>query len=897
MYCDGNDVVECLQNGSGWLKTFSCERDAYAKSVCLEIRQDLAGCSCEDDWHCPEYTACEAGVCVGSGLPYSCFLQPKSFKEVLPTLEIEWGGRDRNRPNAVGSPFPASSQTVMAPLVLNLDDDNEDGKIDERDFPEIVFATFCSSQFESNGVLRALHGGGPDKGKDYFAVCGDKVWHPGDPVDMAYSCEEADLNPTASLAAGDLDGDGIPEIVAMLEGDNGGIGIYSNTGELIYKSPDLGMGYKNPGIALANIDNQGLVELVIGRHVFTLEHNSRGQLQILDTFRGALASGTQGSSGPLSCVADLTGDSRKEIIAATTVYALPRPPAGVTKQKKCKGPYKSAEHTAFCDGKLLVVWDGLTRNPGIVREGFCAIADVLGADQEAPPGPDNPLDGVAEVVTISDGHLQILSGQDGTLRRDISVESAEGGGAPNVDDFDGDGFPEIGSAFQSIYAVMDLQAPTAKCPRWPNPFWDLIPGMQGNPRRDAPCLHNGWLRHIDDGSSKVTGSSVFDFNGDGAAEVVYNDECYFRIYDGASGRILFKEHSPSRTVIEYPVVADVDNDGNAEIVFGTSNESTYCFLGNNSNNGLEVWGDARDLWVPARRIWNQHSYHITNTLESGDIPIVEPTSWSSYNGRVYNSYRSNPRSFGVAPDLSITGLQISSPDTPCGQLSNLLRITARVENKGDLRVGPGVLVSFYGQWQKPLLDEALAADGGGTPLRSVISASLEPGDSILVTAQYNAAFNRPRSIPGTVRAVIDETNGERECREDNNQAEVKVEPGSKRPDLTAEILEVDFEKCPFPRVKASVTNVGSAPATDILLRYYAGDPSQGGTSVLEKRLGGPIQGNGGSQTFFAAMPNVFEQTAVRIFVVVDPLDTVTECNDGNNLAKADEKAACPRIAQ
>ena len=69
----------------------------------------------------------------------------------------------------------------------------------------------------------------------------------------------------------------------------------------------------------------------------------------------------------------------------------------------------------------------------------------------------------------------------------------------------------------------------------------------------------------------MTGSTLFDFNGDGAAEVIYNDECWFRIYDGLSGVTLFKEPSESRTRIEYPVVADVDN-GNAEIVFSTSTE-------------------------------------------------------------------------------------------------------------------------------------------------------------------------------------------------------------------------------------------------------------------------------------------------------------------------------------
>ena len=43
----------------------------------------------------------------------------------------------------------------------------------------------------------------------------------------------------------------------------------------------------------------------------------------------------------------------------------------------------------------------------------------------------------------------------------------------------------------------------------------------------------------------------------------------------------------SGTLVEYPVVADVDNDGSAE---------------------------------PACRVWNQHAYLITNVREDGTIP-------------------------------------------------------------------------------------------------------------------------------------------------------------------------------------------------------------------------------------------------------------------------------------
>src|SRR5690606_31081094 len=156
----------------------------------------------------------------------------------------------------------------------------------------------------------------------------------------------------------------------------------------------------------------------------------------------------------------------------------------------------------------------------------------------------------------------------------------------------------------------------------------------------------------------------------------------------------------------------------------------------------EMWGDAQDLWVSARRIWNQHAYHVTNVTEGGMIPRIEPESWKPYNGRIYNTYRSNPRSFGVAPNLTVQAIQISPPSATCGQRPDEIDITVQISNSGDLRVGPGVTVGFYGDWGGGGAPAALS-DGAGQPLEAVLTSSLEPGDVIFVTVRYNAANDSP----------------------------------------------------------------------------------------------------------------------------------------------------------
>ena len=99
------------------------------------------------------------------------------------------------------------------------------------------------------------------------------------------------------------------------------------------------------------------------------------------------------------------------------------------------------------------------------------------------------------------------------------------GGPPTVADFDGDGRPEIGVAGASAYTVIDLDCDITDVSG---------PGCQRTQTFPKGVL---WSRSVQDETSNATGSSVFDFDADGAAEVVYADECYLRIYRGADGEV------------------------------------------------------------------------------------------------------------------------------------------------------------------------------------------------------------------------------------------------------------------------------------------------------------------------------------------------------------------------
>jgi len=332
----------------------------------------------------------------------------------------------------------------------------------------------------------------------------------------------------------------------------------------------------------------------------------------------------------------------------------------------------------------------------------------------------------------------------------------------------------------------------------------------------------------------------------------------------------------------------VDNDGNAEIVFGTSNESGFCTenLDSQYNAGIEVWGDASDYWVSARRIWNQHTYHVTNVLENGAIPLKEPESWKIYAGRSYNTYRSNPRQYNAAPDLTLTAIQFSSPGSACGSLGSVIDIIVQVENIGDVIVGPSLVIAFEGTWTNPAVTEPLL-DSQGQPLQYVLQNPLEPGDAIFANVQYDDADNPQGTLPDSIRAVADAELRERECIEDNNDLTAAVEAGEQAADLRVELGVHDESQCPDPTVETTVYNDGSRPAANIVVRYYAGDPDQGGTQIHEETVAGPLD-PGTSTTFTATLMNFPPNRLITVYAVVDPDNQIFECNDGDNKAQGQE---------
>jgi len=445
-----------------------------------------------------------------------------------------------------------------------------------------------------------------------------------------------------------------------------------------------------------------------------------------------------GWGGPT--IANLDGEGLPEIVVGANVIdaqgTLLWHQAG-----SCGDNYRSHASAPFSlpidvddDGKMeIVAGDAMYDTQGNALfdtgygDGFVAAADFNG-DQRP------------EIVVVANGAVRLQSSRNGEIlwlrtAQDLNALpqcAPDCGllGPPTIADFDGDGQPEIGVAGADVYIVLDT---------WGSVLWSI---------------------QSRDGSSNITGSAVFDFEGDHHAEVVYADEISLKVLRGSDGVTLYEQPHSSLTACEYPVIADVDGDYNAEIVIAQNDlmaDAPQKF------KGVRVFGDAKDNWVSTRRVWNQHAYHVTNVELSGKIPVVAEQNWKVAG---LNNFRQNVQGEGLfdAPDLTAQGLGFAFAGCP-GQGVTLF---AEVCCRGEQLAPPGVPVSFYRGDPR----------AGGTLLGVVHTLGpLAPG----VCEQVSFLWpDPPVSTSVDIFVVADDNGGgavpqgsTNECREKNNVGTIK----------------------------------------------------------------------------------------------------------------------------
>ncbi len=562
----------------------------------------------------------------------------------------------------------------MQPVVMAMQDTNNNGAIDVKDMPTVLFMSYVSGgSYAEEGFIRALRG---DTGKELFTITSHAV------------------NALGSLAVGDIDNDGKPDIIAPRYAgksvSNSGIYAFSNTGTLKWVAKDK-QGKIAPlpiswgGAAIADLNGDGNPEVIVGDAII---RGSDG----LVLCQGGQGNGSDDQRRPLSAIADLNGDGKQEVVTGRAAY-----------QHDCS-----------------VLW-----NNG-AKDGYVAIADFN-------------ADGKPEVAVVSSGTLRVQNGQTGKVLMSVAIPGG-GSGPPTIADFNGDKKPDIAAAGSNYYVIYSPDFTTNK-------------------------LSLLWQYKTQDFSSGRTGSSVFDFEGDNKAEAVYNDERFMRVFDGATGKVLFSQANTSATTIEYPIVVDVNNDDRAELIF-CSNNGTMAHL--------RVFRDKLDNWVNTRNVWNQHAYNVTNICTGdrfcppgstfGQVPAKPLDNWKTAG---LNNFRQNAQGKGVfdAADLLPKGLK--GRWKPC-----TLTLTAGVwvVNQGTKRIPSKIPVSWFQE-----------SGGKRTLLQTTATPStIEPGEAVYLetTLTFQSAANYSLYV-----AIDDDGKGQstrNECNEKNNTATLDLPPTEAR---------------------------------------------------------------------------------------------------------------------
>ncbi len=513
------------------------------------------------------------------------------------TPQLKWGYRDTS--GYYSSPF-------TTPVVANLTDDDGDGKIDGNDVPD-VFSSIYHGGYDHSIV--ALDGRN-----------GHELWH-----------QQRQLMWPGYPAIGDLDGDGIPEIVVieadqyewnrrLLILDNKGVAKDSSEWRL-FGSIYFGM---HECVTLSDLDADGKSEIIWGPNI----HDSHGKLLYPQTFNYDITR---------SIPVDLDGDGYKEVITNLSTPDDFNQLTSIVDFRQKKITYRQ-QPLRMPYPLVAAVDSGLT--PFILTRGGSQWDSIGGVNsystalQPRTYYPPVHLDNPGYGTTLPDGDDDEFFYGTGGKRLWLS----------------------IGSSTSTL-----LNDPG---------HGDL------NPTFTRTNLKNGAIAYRLFPPNMYSRGAIFDLNDDGNPESILETDDSIFVLD-STGATLGRAPADGHRWITGVSVADVDKDGHADIVVGRSYPS------NLQDPAISLYSNP--TWVGARSIYNQYDYRVTNVNEDNSIPRFETAHWEGLNSTNVQCTEGHY----ACVDISASFPQIAVNDTGKDD------ITARIGNGGAIELPEGIPVSVY----------------------------------------------------------------------------------------------------------------------------------------------------------------------------------------------------------
>lgn len=402
---------------------------------------------------------------------------------------------------------------------------------------------------------------------------------------------------TRTFTIGDLDNDGMSELIV-----NGSV-YDGETGFFIKSFPS----FVGLPVVFADVDKDGVAELFTRSTLATLvryEYDGPGT---------ATWSSACNVLGYFS-IADFDGNDTAEIFVKAAIYStingnlianadsiIINPLFGNSNALSIAADVLPDNYCANCSGLELIqsrnifsvdISTGIIKlensGPSIMLEGQIAVADMN-------------MDGLLDVIVNSKDAIYVYDPRSGGfIGSPYFYTSNAGGDLPIVGNFDLDPEPEIGiSNNKDKVFVLD---------------------------NDMTLLWENYSIKDPSGSGGEA-FTLFDLNCDGIAELIHRGgDGHLDIVRGSDGMILAQDTCLSATGQEQSIVADINNDGHADIICG-------C------NDGLKVWtGAGPNYWAPSRKVWNQFTYFNMHINDDLTVPCKQQSHANSTLPNKLNSF-------------------------------------------------------------------------------------------------------------------------------------------------------------------------------------------------------------------------------------------------------------------
>ena len=499
-----------------------------------------------------------------------------------------------------------------------------------------------------------------------------------------------------SILIADVNNDGFGEIIfASSTSGNNAINqrylfCYDINGNLIWKS-NVQYGTNTPGnnkgggtLGIADFNFDGIPEVYIFNEIF----NAQTGIKLIDgggngigrmeTTLNNLLNGVYS----LTVAADLTNNTGLELAAGKTVYNVT-----ITNINGTSGNSMSP-----------------INNP-LNRDGFTSIADIN-------------LDGLLDVIVSTSGNsssslLYIWNPNTNNIISSINLPSGANldlVGVPFIGDMDSDGTPEIGVC--RPYKLLTYKFVNNNLVL----KWELITTDYS-------------------GATKI---SMFDFNQDGIQEIIYRDETQLRIINGSGTTPIVLSNFPSLsgTALEGPIICDINNDNQTNILITSDDTSLGPFKGR-----IQSFKSNGQPWAPSRKIWNQYAYFNVNINDDLSVPVQQQNHGLQFYNSLGNCLGATLRplnSFMTQETIrDISGCPIyPAPDLIISQVDNIVydcnnQITSfdlTIENQGSTTVSTEFNIMIF---------EGNNTNPGSLVNNEMVNISIAPSTQTTVTIELS----------------------------------------------------------------------------------------------------------------------------------------------------------------